>query len=213
VTVPGPAASIPSYYGKHTDTLTPAQLQEYDALAYEVEMLHEIAVWARQGAPSRPQIVENVLAESFALHFRNLASFLWSKSKRRYPTDVLARDFVSDLSWPPRAKPPDIQPFVDRASREVGHLTTERRSDKTEDKRWPVTTCIRLLLPALVDFAERADPARRPPRLSKEIENLRKLVGLPGEPCVLPDSIDLSVPPDSIDLTTQPTRPLLIIEE
>lgn len=190
--------STPSYFAKNAAALVPAQLQEYEPLAYEIEMLREIAALAVRltSGPGLTPLMENLLTEAFALHFRNLAAFLWPGQWPR-KRDVLGKHFASDpSSWVLPAKPLDLDDLVNRASREVAHLTTKRAAGKRSWKTWKLSLCIELLLTALEDFARRADGTKLPKRVPQEIRRLRNFMTPPKTLRILA----------SINLTTTTTR-------
>lgn len=162
-----PHRNRPQYHGEDITRLT-TELQEYHAIAYEIDMLRTTLTVASSFAPGTT--VADALIESFVMHFRALASFLWdARTSRTWGTDALAVDFVNAWS-PTRSKPQDL---IDRVSREVAHLTTFRLSGHHPDKEWTPRDCVRALLPTLDQFAADIDPAKESPRLKPAVAALR----------------------------------------
>jgi hypothetical protein len=115
------APTLPAYFGKNAADVPPAACREYEPLVYEVWMLVQ-ATRSLDGLPQnispeqRP--LKNAWLETFALHFRNLAEFLWPNrvtktGKRRSPkpSDAVVGSFTS--GWTP-PEPPGLNDF-DRA--------------------------------------------------------------------------------------------------
>jgi hypothetical protein len=93
----------------------------------------------------------------------------------------------SPWTGPTVAKPTDL---VNRASREVAHLTTYRLPGKLSLKDWSFADCIDRLLPALEEFVRHADSAKLPATVGQEVQSLRMVTTnapvmqiLPGLPC------------------------------
>jgi len=193
--------SLPAYFERKTSELTAVELREYEALAYEIEMLGEVTRLLAS-MTNAPQGLKNVLVESFAVHYRNLASFLWPpsqpKKKKKRGTDVLAHHFAE--RWAPTDPRPDD--LIDRVSVEVSHLTTRRLSGKHSKKEWRPLACVEALLPTLEAFVSQADAERLSPKVSAELTQLRSVVDVPLTKTVL----------ESINLTTTTTRPLRLYE-
>jgi hypothetical protein len=167
----------PAYHGKDTTTLT-TELQQYHALAYEFEMLDEIVRLLERDHPAKPpQELENVLTQSFAIHVRNLKEFLWRpRTKSTKGTDVLAVDLIAaEAVWPP-PKPARLDDLVNRASREVAHLTTYRLSGLHPDKAWNPRECLEALLPALEAFVKAGDSRKQSVRVPAAVKRLRTLL-------------------------------------
>jgi hypothetical protein len=160
----------PQYHGQDITKLT-TELREYHAVAYETDMLSDVL----KVAQSFPRIgtTADALTESFVMHFRTLASFLWDeRTKRTWPTDALAGDFVKAGQWLPKEAKP--QQLIDRVSREVAHLTTFRLSGPHSEKDWTPRECVAALLPTLEQFASMIDPAKESPRLKPAVTRLRE---------------------------------------
>jgi hypothetical protein len=190
----------PSYHGRDTTSLSVAQLKEYEAVAYEMEMLGDVLRWL-VGKPTPTGVLKNVLTESLAVHVRNLEAFLWRTSRFK-SKDVLALDFIrSDAVWPP-GKPPGLDDLVDRVSTEVAHLTTWRLPGQDPDKDWSPRACLKALVPALEAFVGAADPAKLSPKVAPEAGRLRQL---------LDDTTPAVMMVISTNLSTSTNRPLGLI--
>lgn len=169
-----PTTSVTGYHEKDTAKCTTADLQGYGPLTYEVWMIRAIAERTTELSASGKldTLTENMLVETFAIHFRNLVGFLWPPAP--HSKDVYATHFAqshpSQWTGPTVPKPTEL---VNRASREVAHLTTYRLSGKPSIKDWDFADCIERLLPALEEFVQRADPAKVPTKLEQEVRALK----------------------------------------
>jgi hypothetical protein len=172
---PDQSEHLPPYFERNAADVKPEEWPTYEPLAYEVWMLEAVArrlaaLPADESLRDEDRPLKNALLESFALHFRNLAEFLWpSKNPRR--TDVAIGHFTQ--GWSPNQPRPDD--LFDRVGREVGHLTTYRLSGDHPRKRWDVVDCIRVLrvLDAVVQRPNAAN--RLPPRMADLVERLGRL--------------------------------------
>ena len=183
---------LPAYFKRNTRDLSAAELQEYEALAYEVEMFGEAARLIAKLPRDAEQVLKNTVIESFATHFRNLAFFLWRPASQ--PKDVEAATFAA--SWTaPTAEPTDL---INRVSREIAHLTTYRLSGRRPEKEWQPMECIKALLPTLETFVTQADTAKLSPNVPMEVASLRRLVDEPAARVVF----------ERTNLTTTTTRTL-----
>jgi hypothetical protein len=166
---------LPPYFERNAADVRPEEWPTYEPLAYEVWMLEAVArrlaaLPADESLPDEDRPLKNALLESFALHFRNLAEFLWP-SKHPRPTDVAIGHFTQGGS--PNQPRPDH--LIDRVGREVGDLTTYRLSGDHPRKRWDVVECVRTL-GALDAFVQRSDAVKRlPPQMTHLVERLVRL--------------------------------------
>jgi hypothetical protein len=133
-------------------------------LDYEIWMLVESAQAWHEGLP-KP--VRNAVTEAFAIHLRNLIMFLDPKSERC--GDVFARDFFTTPGrWVPPAFSEDLQKALERAHREIAHLTVDRTPGYEKGKEWD---------PKLIDdlvihfkrFVELADQDRLHPDVKARV--------------------------------------------
>jgi hypothetical protein len=104
---------------------------------------------------------QNMVVESFAIHLRNLITFLYPSNRRG--NDVCAEDFFTSTdTW--HALRPEISEALKqakaRADKEVGHLTTLRQYGTPESKVWNVASLIDGVMPILKLFCERADKVK-----------------------------------------------------
>ncbi len=172
---PDQSEPLPPYFERNAADVRPEEWPTYEPLAYEVWMLEAVArrlaaLPADESLPDEDRPLKNALLESFALHFRNLAEFLWP-SKHPRPTDVAIGHFTQGGS--PNQPRPDH--LIDRVGREVGHLTTYRLSGDHPRKRWDVVECVRTL-GALDAFVQRSDAVKRlPPQMAHLVERLVRL--------------------------------------
>jgi hypothetical protein len=68
---------------------------------YELTMFHETAMRLKHdSALATDIIVKNALLESFTIHVRLLALFLYQKPNPKWPNDVTAEHYVKDIhAW------------------------------------------------------------------------------------------------------------------
>jgi hypothetical protein len=121
---------------------------------YEMEMLAFAADAVLENSPNLSRQIHFALVESFVTHARALLHFFYDKQKR-YPTDLLATDFVADpKAWRARHRTPPaaLAAFKIRADKEVAHVTTARVVGIPPSKVWPVTDIRAALTPAMQEF-------------------------------------------------------------
>jgi hypothetical protein len=142
-----------------TKNLTDEQMKLYfvEHIRYEMQQLINAT-----DAINRQLAICNglqyMIVESFAIHLRNLITFLYPYSKRE--NDVCAEDFFVDANkW--QSLCPAISVILknakSRADKEVGHLTTLRQFGTPESKKWSVSDLIDEVMPILKIFCEAAD--------------------------------------------------------
>lgn len=142
-----------------TKDLSNEQLRLYfsDHVRYEMQQLINATDAITRQLPINPGL-QYMIIESFAIHLRNLISFLYPYTKRE--NDVCAKDFFNDFNtWHQLC--PTISPTLElaktRADKEVGHLTTLRQFGTPESKKWDVILLTDELMPILKQFCESAD--------------------------------------------------------
>jgi hypothetical protein len=123
--------------------LSPQQEQDLKPVIYEWQML--LGAAAKLGAPevSGDEILKNLVLEAFVVHFRQLAFFFFGN---RHKDDLHVTQFVGGESWKKltRRRNP-WQDEIDRASRQVAHLTAERHFKPNEQQKqeWPVARLVK----------------------------------------------------------------------
>jgi hypothetical protein len=148
-------------------------------LLYEIEMFSAtvgvLAVVIELERSNMRTTLRNALMESWALHLRNLLSFLYDR--RAGKGDVVAADFVGSGWAAKRGPKPDVLKLAHaKASKEMAHMSW-LRSQLTDDQReWhhvPIIAALGNTLHAFLDIPPAAlvidgfhDRARRalPPR-------------------------------------------------
>lgn len=155
-----------------TKDLTIEQLAAYFAehIRYEMQQLINATYAITRQLPIHNGL-QYMIVESFAIHLRNLISFLYPYAKRE--NDVCAEDFFNDLNAWQNVLPkmsPALEHAKNRADKEVGHLTTLRQFGTPESKKWDVTLLIDEVMPILKLFCETADKVR----LSSEFDPVWK---------------------------------------
>ena len=158
-----------------------------DHIYYELLMLHETAM----GLKWRKNLdsdfaLRNAFLESFTIHARALALFLYKGPKR--DGDVTAEQYVTDVrKWKAGRGdiPAELQEVIDRTSKEIAHLTRGRRPPRDPKKGWTIEHVYLLLCRPLHLFLRHADPARLDVRVSAFIDELPMAPGSASgtEPC------------------------------
>lgn len=124
------------------------ELREYvcEHVRYEISMFaRSVGAIACTSGESWP---ENVCVEVFTIHLRNLLDFFYPPRRQR-PTDVFATHFFSNSKqWNPPPKTELLRSSHIRVHKEVAHLTTGRKSTRTE-KLWDVAAICADLLPVI----------------------------------------------------------------
>jgi|SRR3989344_7061650 len=136
------------------------KLKEYseEHIFYEVQML----IKTRDHFPIAAKagwIQKMTAIESFVIHLRCLITFLYPTSKR-FDRDVRAEDFFSDPSGWNDTKPElplSLKKARERANREVGHLTEDRKGIGDPEKEWPINQLADEIIPILKFFCSSAD--------------------------------------------------------
>lgn len=111
--------------------LTQQQLDEGLAhLQYELQMLAATAT-----EPTPDQLQMNMVVESFAIHLRVLVTFLCTPPQK---ADIAASDYLPDWDYTQAfaALSETLKRAWTRASKEVAHLTTERKMFQDESTNW-----------------------------------------------------------------------------
>ena len=153
-----------------TKDLTDQELKLYfnEHIRYEMQQLINATDAIIRQLPIQNGL-QYMIVESFAIHLRNLITFLYPYSKRE--NDVCAEDFFIDVNtWH------NLRPAIDktldhaknRADKEVGHLTTLRQFGVPESKKWDVSLLTDEVMPILKLFCESADKSD----LSKDFESV-----------------------------------------
>lgn len=142
-----------------TSELSEGQLLEYfsEHIRYEIQMLLNATV-AISNQLRVPNGLEHMPVESFAIHLRNLITFLYPYTHR--DNDVCATDFFTRAGTWEQIRPSlssVLKEAKNRADKEVGHLTTLRQAGTPETKKWDVTNLSREVMPILKIFCDSAD--------------------------------------------------------
>lgn len=142
-----------------TSELNDVQLLNYfcEHVRYEIKILLNVTL-AINKKLMVPIGLESTPVESFAIHLRNLITFLYPYKKR--DNDVCATDFfLAKESWE-RVRP-DLNSVLKvakaRADKEVGHLTTLRQAGTPETKAWDVIKLSAEIMPIVKLFCDSAD--------------------------------------------------------
>ncbi|MEX0804109.1 MAG: hypothetical protein WD688_12455 [Candidatus Binatia bacterium] len=182
-------------------TLSDVDLARYadEHMYYEIEMF--FAAGNLVGSGSVDQRMQNAFVESFILHARNLIMLFFHPRKiRQY--DVIADDFFTNpIDWKsvrPRMSP-TIQSALDRADKELAHLTTQRISGSPAVKNWDANQVTTALIPVIEKFVDGADPHRLLKSTADKIRNLLKpapvtMVSTPGILACVPGLTRTSFP-------------------
>src|SRR3989442_15048131 len=151
--------------------MTDQELRDYaeDHVSYELTMLYETAMRLKhEKAIDTDWILKNAFIESFTIHARALAQFLYfgPKPTGRRPkatSDVTAEQYVKDVAAWEAARgtiPAELQEVIDRTGKEIAHLTTGRRPASDPRKNWNFEQVFRMFFAPLHLFLKHAEPAR-----------------------------------------------------
>ena len=147
------------------NAITDQELKDYSAdhLYYELWMLYETATLLVHslGGAEVNFVIRNAVLESFAVHARSLAGFLYHESKR--DDDVTAEDYVENLEAWRVARgqmPNELDVTVFRTGKEVAHLTTKRYPPGSSQKVWSLKDIFRAFIQPLKLFVTHALPGR-----------------------------------------------------
>jgi hypothetical protein len=145
--------------------MTDQELRDYS----EDHLYYELWMWYETGSRLVHQIakdtdgdfvLKNAFVESFAIHSRSLAAFLYDKGRK---DDVTADNYVQDVDewWKARGpKPQAMEVAATRASKEIVHLTTKRLPPGAPDKVWDPEEIVRAFCVPLKRFAENVPDGR-----------------------------------------------------
>jgi hypothetical protein len=144
--------------------MTDQELHDYSAdhLSYELTMLYETAMRLKhEKAIDTDLILKNAFIESFTIHARALALFLYFRPKRT--GDVTAEEYVKDVAeWKADrgSIAAELQEVIDRTGKEIAHLTMGRRPPGDPQKAWSFERIYMLFFRPLHLFLKHALPAR-----------------------------------------------------
>lgn len=131
---------------KAPNSLTDGELKQYadEHLRYEIDMLTcsaGILTYLKDYGDKGylPWAINNGILNTFTLHARNLISFLYSRTlKRDFPSDIILEDYVEESLIAKYL--PSIDPLLmealEKASKQVAHLTMERIEYEQSGKEW-----------------------------------------------------------------------------
>ncbi len=155
---------------------------------YEYSMMNEVADSLTSGTGD--DVVRNALLESFLIHARSVADFLWGTTADK-PDDIRARHYlVHSTSASSPLSPPSVPvDWRTRVNKEIAHLTDGRLAVTPETKGWRFNLIREELDSAMGAFLEIVPPqtlspewkavlAHRPARLaSLESDTTRTMTG------------------------------------
>jgi len=140
-------------------------------VAYEVQMLN-YCVLRIDGSKSQQQ---NLYAEGFALHLRNLLEFLYKPIPKEPKFDDLrALHFINSDTWLNirGEMSPILQDAENRANKQLAHLTLSRQRKEP----WEYMTILKTLVPVLKRLVSHARQELLHEALRSEIESLEKTI-------------------------------------
>lgn len=122
-----------------------------------------------------PDIINNALILSFAVHFRNIHDFLYSTGEGRKPPqvdDIIAEDFFDNpkeyQSTIPQ-KAPDLLRDKQKLNKYFAHLTYARMDKSIEIRTWDFERIMNDLAPGICSFMAKVDPEKIDNGLQKEL--------------------------------------------
>ena len=124
-------------------------------LLYEIGMLWETAGHLQRPPPD--PVVRNALIESFGIHLRLVANFLYEPARK--PDDVCAEDYVGDVAkWrrARRALPKALKTATRHTDKQIAHLTFKRYRGSATQKRWNPQRLLTLIRRPLKAFRQHA---------------------------------------------------------
>jgi hypothetical protein len=134
-------------------------------LLYELQMLFRLADRLRShtdGEEQLPWEVEMACIESFAIHTRALAQFIWrDRTGDRHPDDAFASDYFPPGEWATlrdRVQRSAIDGLSARTGHEVAHLSYKRTAIAEEERSWPFDVIAGVIGRAFRLFLENVSP-------------------------------------------------------
>lgn len=144
----------------------PRKLADADLVAYSDEhLLREInMLWQAvdKTQPGKTGLDSTIAIECFALHLRNLIEFFCYEPHSNY---VRASAFFDDpAKWPARLTP-TLTKALDRANKEVNHLTTDRVDGTPPGKEWDIAAPLAEIEQKAREFVSGASPNKLGPQV------------------------------------------------
>lgn len=158
--------------------MTDQELHDYaaDQLYYELWMLYEAAArLVHDHAVHGDWVVKNALIESFTVHARSLAIFLYPEEARKRPDDITSYEYVNDIQQWKKARgaiPPELRTTIQRTGKEIAHLTTQRHPPGSPQKAWNPEPIVRAFFTPLKLFAAHVSAGRLDVSVSHFIASL-----------------------------------------
>jgi hypothetical protein len=135
-----------------------------DHLYYELWMLYETgARLVHDPAVPGDFVLRNSLIESFTVHARTLAAFLYPDEVRPRDDDVISDHYVKDIEEWRTARgpmPPELKEIMRRTGKEIAHLTTKRLPPGDPKKAWAPGAIVQALTAPLKLFRAHVPPGR-----------------------------------------------------
>jgi hypothetical protein len=134
-------------------------LYEIEMLAHTASWLYTITVRADDPDPKIRSTLRNAMLESWALHVRNLLSFIYDD--RPGKGAAIAADFVDDDWQQLRGDPPPVLRLARaKASKEIAHLLYGRAELSDEQRTWHLAPILVELSKVLHRFLQSVPDAR-----------------------------------------------------
>jgi len=158
--------------------MTDQELHDYaaDQLYYELWMLYEAAArLVHDHAVHSDWVVKNALIESFTVHARSLAIFLYPEQAKKRPDDVTSDQYVKDIGQWRKARgaiPPILRTMIQRTGKEIAHLTTKRHPPGAPQKAWDPGPIVQEFFEPLKLFADHVPTGRLGVSVSQFIASL-----------------------------------------
>jgi hypothetical protein len=146
--------------------MTDDELLDYSCehLYYELLMFYEMPARLEHDPKIRDDwVVRNALLESFLIHARALAAFLFPDVVKPRADDVTALHYVREpAAWlGARGPAPDeVTMLVTRTGKEIAHLTRLRHPSGAPEKAWTPALVVRAFFAPLRRFLEEAVSGR-----------------------------------------------------
>lgn len=142
--------------------MTDEKLLDYsrEHLYYELWMLYETgSLLVKGGFQAGDWVLKNALLESFVIHARVITAFLYPEKAMKKNDDVTSYDFVGNVeAWTSDRgeRPAELETLIERANKEVAHLTEKRYASGAPEKLWIPEEIVRMLCGPLHSFVHHA---------------------------------------------------------
>lgn len=150
---------------------------EYDMLIYSAGILAFLAADRHKGL--LPWTINNGLLNTFAVHARNLIDFLYARPRKKdQPTDIIIEDYVdvSALSKALLKISPLLEEALNKANKQVAHLTRERITFEKVGKEWKFIEIVQHVHKGLAAIAPHIPSSKISDSLKKKLSSTQIVI-------------------------------------